>query len=75
VPSKDEAEYLRNLEKEIEQSNTSVEQFENKLEQLGLSKGYSKYRNVNGIYGVIARARLLQINQNNDSLKLAKRVR
>lgn len=75
VPSKDEAEYLRNLEKEIEQSNTSVEQFENKLEQLGLSKGYSKYRNVNGIYGVIARARLLQIYQNNDSLKLAKRVR
>ena len=75
VPSKDEAEYLRNLEKEIEQSNTSVEQFENKLEQLGLSKGYSKYRNVKGIYSVIARARLLQINQNNDSLKLAKRVR
>ena len=75
VPSKDEAEYLRNLEKEIEQSNTSVEQFENKLEQLDLSKGYSKYRNVKGIYGVIARARLLQINQNNDSLKLAKRVR
>ena len=75
VPSKDEAEYLRNLEKEIEQSNTSVEQFENKLEQLGLSKGYSKYRNVKGIYGVIARARLLQINQNNDSLNLAKRVR
>lgn len=75
VPSKDEAEYLRNLEKEIEQSNTSVEQFENKLEQLGLSKGYSKYRNVKGIYGVIARDRLLQINQNNDSLKLAKRVR
>ena len=75
VPSKDEAEYLRNLEKEIEQSNTSVEQFENKLEQLGLSKGYSKYRNVKGIYGVIARSRLLQINQNNDSLKLAKRVR
>ena len=75
VPSKDEAEYLRNLEKEIEQSNTSVEQFENKLEQLGLSKGYFKYRNVKGIYSVIARARLLQINQNNDSLKLAKRVR
>ena len=75
VPSKDEAEYLHNLEKEIEQSNTSVEQFESKLEQLGLSKGYSKYRNVKGIYGVIARARLLQINQNNDSLNLAKRVR
>ena len=75
LPSKGEAEYLRNLEKEIEQSNTSVEQFENKLEQLGLSKGYSKYRNVKGIYGVIARARLLQINQNNDSLNLAKRVR
>lgn len=75
VPSKDEAEYLRNLEKEIEQSNTSIEQFENKLEQLCLSKGYSKYRNVKGIYGVIARARLLQINQNNDSLNLAKRVR
>lgn len=75
VPSKDESEYLRNLEKELEQSNTSVEQFESKLEQLGLSKGYSKYRNIKGIYGVIARARLLQINQNNDSLNLAKRVR
>ena len=60
--SKSETEYLSNLEKEIEQSNTSVEQFESKLEQLGMPKSYSKYRNVNGIYGVIARARLLQIN-------------
>lgn len=73
--SKSESEYLRNLEDEIAQSNTSVESFENKLEQLGVSKEYSKYRNVKGIYGVIARARLLQNNENNDSLQLAKRVR
>lgn len=67
--------HWKSISEELRRANTSKESFEAKLKELQLPLAYSKYREVEGIYDAVARAREQLLNQNNSFLVEAIRMR